>query len=234
MRFAFRNLCCLSVMLIPLASCSVDVGDLLGPCDPARCVGVVCDDGNECTYEGCYCGECLGPYDHPDETECAFEGRPGLCVDGTCEENLCVGVSCESDENECTRDCNHATGACDYAPMADTTPCQDFVCPDGVDCNETPPYCFNGACTLLIDQCTANDLALLAAGDEPRNSDLVNECLESTKEPLGCSGDDVNDCYQSASETRLTSGCTRCLGGRACEETVDGGYFHVELCQGDY
>ncbi len=56
--------------------------------------------------------------------------------------NKCIGVVCASDGNECTRDCNPATGACDYMPFSDGRSCDDrndSECADDV--------CFDGECT---------------------------------------------------------------------------------------
>ena len=52
-------------------------------------------------------------------------------------ENKCKDVVCEDDGNECTRDCNPATGRCDYVPGYDGTPC-DFDGGAGV--------CISAAC----------------------------------------------------------------------------------------
>ncbi len=56
-------------------------------------------------------------------------------------ENKCEGVYCTPDGNECTRDCNPSTGACDYKPREDGWECNfeggAGVCIDGV-CEEDP------------------------------------------------------------------------------------------------
>ena len=216
--------------------------------EEAKCMtNADCDDGNPCTTEWCLRTDPDAPItcdvdrmpgcfyrELEDGTECTFDGRPGLCVDAVCEEDLCVGVVCENDENECTRDCNYATGGCDYRPVADATACEDGVCLDGIDCDEHEPYCLNGVCTVLVDQCTADDLALLQTGEEPWNFDLWDDCRIWTEEPFACSADDIDSCYRENWGTRLTSDCSRCFALWTCSVSDPYGDFSFDRCIGDY
>jgi hypothetical protein len=69
-----------------------------------------------------------------DGTVCSFDGISGVCVSGACGEDLCEGVVCEDDGNECTGDvCNFADGTCNV--------------PDGTFCSTGA--CLDGACTAL-------------------------------------------------------------------------------------
>ena len=88
-----------------------DLGGLPGVCgvgvceDAMLCVGVDCDDQNECTDD--VCDPMDGQCDHTnvmDGTACDFGGLPGVCAVGVCEDAmLCAGVNCD-DANECTDD----------------------------------------------------------------------------------------------------------------------------------
>jgi hypothetical protein len=65
-----------------------------GVCEEDPCKGVVCDDGDLCTNDWCWLGECRTP-----------------------------PVNC-SDRNTCTDDtCDPDTGECDYTPVPDGTGC---------------------------------------------------------------------------------------------------------------
>jgi hypothetical protein len=96
--------------------------------------GAGCNDDNECTNDVCdsASGTCSNtPVE--DDTACDFDGFPGLCKAGVCEDAmLCEGVECDDDGNECTEDCNPATGTCDYASVGDGTACSGGACIDGV------------------------------------------------------------------------------------------------------
>jgi len=97
--------------------------------EAALCEGVVCeDDGNECTND--VCDPATGTCHHvtvEDDTPCDFDGLPGLCKAGVCEDAmLCEGVECEDDGNECTDDaCDPATGMCENTPVQGGTACAD-------------------------------------------------------------------------------------------------------------
>ena len=83
---------------------------------PAVCIGVVCDDENDCTKNVCQdnAGTAVCVYPNEDNTKaCDAGGNPGFCDgDGECA-GLCVGVGCD-DGDECTvdGDCDPATGMC--------------------------------------------------------------------------------------------------------------------------
>jgi hypothetical protein len=109
---------------------SCEFGELPGLCkagvcvDAMLCEGIECeDDGNECTDD--VCNPATGSCEHvtlPDDTECDFDGSPGLCKAGVCvDAMLCEGVPCD-DDNECTKDtCNPLTGTCANMPIEDGT-----------------------------------------------------------------------------------------------------------------
>jgi len=156
--FGFLFACALSVLL-------------LGGCgETVLCEGVVCeDDGNECT-DG-VCDPATGTCQHTtveDDTACDFDGLPGLCKAGVCEDAmLCEGVECEDDDNECTDDvCDPATGMCGHVTVEDDTAC-DFgglpglckagVCVDamrcvGVECDDGNE-CTNDVCVPATGNC---------------------------------------------------------------------------------
>ena len=67
-----------------------------GVCEEDLCAGVVCNDGDLCTYDRC---------DY---------------MDGTCHFN----AKCLTDVNECTEDgCNPADGSCVFTPVPDGRSC---------------------------------------------------------------------------------------------------------------
>ena len=172
-----------------------------------------CNDGNPCTIDQCSSrrvGEPPGmcepderpvvPYcsnrAEPDGTPCGGgNGVSGVCIDGVCD--LCEGVVCD-DGNECTRDCNPATGTCDYIPVQDGTKCDDG---DDNDCAED--ICIRGACT----------------GDgTPVTCDDGRECTEDTCEPPeGCVATPVDD-GTTCGNGAATCQAGNCVGVFACTE----------------
>ena len=130
-----------------------------------KCKDVVCDDdGNECTRD---CNPATGRCDYSpvyDGRECDFDGLPGVCIFGVCEEDSCAGVVCD-DGDECTQDvCDFRTGQCDYTVMYDGADC-DFdglagVCTSGV-CNQK--YLCEGVDCDDGDECT-QDVCIDATG----------------------------------------------------------------------
>jgi len=89
------------------------------------CQGVVCDDTEQCTADSCDPQDGLCDFNAvTDDTPCNFNGLPGRCMSGVCEDAmLCQGVVC-NDTNDCTADmCDPQDGQCDFNPVADDTPC---------------------------------------------------------------------------------------------------------------
>jgi len=142
MRYRLGLLLCLPGLL------AISAGGFAGcgsgtPADP--CEGVTCDDDNECTDDAC--NEADGTCEStpvPDDTACDFEGFPGVCASGVCEDAmLCGGVDCD-DDNECTDDaCDRADGSCDNTPKEDRTPCNAGVCWSGA-CTQPIEYTWTG------------------------------------------------------------------------------------------
>lgn len=124
---------------------SCDAGGDAGECDGAGscvglCVGVDCDDGNECTEDSC----------DPADRSCDHTPAPDgtLCSDGACDgagscvvASRCIGVECD-DGNECTSDvCDPADGSCHSMPVPDGTlcsvgACQNAMCGTVFPCTE--------------------------------------------------------------------------------------------------
>ena len=112
-------------------ACSLDGAQGLcrsGSCEPAGlCAGVDCDDDNDCTIDTCNPVDGLCQHRAaPDDAPCDFDGMPGVCFKGRCEDAmLCLGVNCD-DENECTLDsCDPQSGLCDHQAVGNGTPCAD-------------------------------------------------------------------------------------------------------------
>ncbi len=128
-----------------------DFGGLPGLCtagvceDAMLCVGVECeDDENECTNDLCNPADGICVFTPVlDDTECDFDGVPGLCMSGVCKDAMrCEGVAC-NDSNQCTADvCDPTDGTCDFPPVENGTEC-DF---DGY-----PGRCMLGVCEELED-----------------------------------------------------------------------------------
>lgn len=129
------------------------------PCDPAteRCCDIPdtcvlaggccsdgeCDDGNECTDDGCLAGTCSHT-NKPIGTLCADDGATctdDICIDGSCS-HAPVEVRCD-DGNECTEDFCDPTDL-NADPM---TGCVNRPLPDGTLCNGAPS----------MDSCDAQD-----------------------------------------------------------------------------
>jgi len=198
MRYLFGFLCVCALGVVPLVGCDVGVGGLclFEPC-PDECEGVVCpDDGNECTEEGCDGGSCdRSPA--PDGWNCDFGGDVGVCISGVCEKDLwCGGVACKK---ECIKGhCDLVAGTCEYyIAVEDGTTCSGGICLERV-------------CVTLTDQCTADDLAAIDAGEEPGS-----DCTEGVEWTFECFTV-VGGCLQELSGTSLSSPCLRCYALGAC------------------
>ena len=132
------------------------------------CADVDCDDQNECTAGTCNPtdGECAHTH-VTDGTSCDFEGLPGVCTTGVCEDAmLCASVNCD-DGNQCTEDsCDPMDGTCGSTNASDGATC-DFgglpgvctagVCEDamlcaGVDCDDSD-QCTQDVCNPMDGQC---------------------------------------------------------------------------------
>ena len=156
MWYSFRFLWVFGLLLLPFIAC----GDWLYD-DP--CEGVNCNDNNPCTEDRCVGGECEAAHCvHPpveNGTGCSLGGASGVCMDGVCD--LCVGVVCEDDGNECTDDvCDPYTGRCGVP--ADGTVCEY----KGI----LPGFCASGFCAKsLCEDGTCDD---------------GNECTDDMCDPL--------------------------------------------------
>jgi hypothetical protein len=178
MRYLFGFMCVLALGVMPMVGC-VDF-DLFED----GCEGMVCDDDNECTEDGCssWGVGSLGCHSDPvDEgTACDFDGLAGVCIDG-----VCCDV-CERDGNECTRDCNPATGTCDYISVEDGTNCDD-----GNDNECTYDTCIDGACTGPGRWVTDGTVCDFDGG--------AGLCIDGVCEENLCAGvvcDDDNECTE--------------------------------------
>jgi len=206
MRYLFGLLCVCALSVFLVVGCEVDVGEicLFEPCpngdDCPLCAHVECeDDGNECTEVVCDCatGRCgTVPVDRGG-TVCDFDGLGGVCIEGACEEDIwCEGACDVSDE--CT------VSFCDL----DTSTCENILIEDGTLCSGG--FCQDGVCDILVDQCTADDLAAIEAGDVP-GTDCTGgvawnyECLIV-----------VTGCLQELSGTSLSTPCLGCYALGAC------------------
>jgi len=162
MRYLFRLLCVCALGVIPLVGC-MDF-ELF---EDSMCEGMVCDDDNECTEDGCSSWGFgpLGCHHDPvdDGMACTFDGLAGVCLGGLCgAEHLCDGVVCE-DDDLCTDDTCAWDGTCVFTAVdcSDGNSCTDGTCdPETGECNQVPEpdgtrcmvwftsgTCQNGKCT---------------------------------------------------------------------------------------
>jgi hypothetical protein len=115
--------------------------------------------------------------------------------------NPCRGVVCD-DGNECTIDsCSRDDGTCNYEAAFDATACSGG-------------FCRNGVCDIRVDQCTADDLAAIEAGDEP-DTDAIADCMEGDYGYDSPCFDPIIDCVQD-SGTALSDECSSCFAFQAC------------------
>ena len=185
MRYVFGFLCVCALGLVPLVGCGEK--QEADPCledwqcdDGEFCISGVCgenpcDDDNECTRDyyrpDGSCDYVQIPIGTPLGTPCDWNGEPGVCINGVCEEDPCKGVVCD-DGDLCTNDrCVRTTGECAFGPVgcSDRNTCTDDTCdPDSGGCDYTPvpdgqPCCYRGhwkCCELLcFSQCYVCDVA---------------------------------------------------------------------------
>ena len=96
------------------------------------CSAIDCDDGNECTADTCDPAvEMCVHTPVGDGVACDFDGLPGVCIAGQCEEDPCASLDCD-DGNQCTIDtCDPVVGQCVHAPLGHGMPCDLGVLPGG-------------------------------------------------------------------------------------------------------
>ncbi|MBD3252747.1 hypothetical protein GF386_03390 [Candidatus Pacearchaeota archaeon] len=88
------------------------------------CEDINCDDGNECTEDYCYHGDCINKLISRCSRECLSD------------------IYCD-DRNPCTDDfC--VNGYCEYEIISDCGNCRYIDCDDGNECTED--YCYQSEC----------------------------------------------------------------------------------------
>jgi hypothetical protein len=193
-------------LLVPFIAC----GDWFAAEDP--CDDVNCNDGNSCTRDTCT-HDCSTATCHHDPvangTRCKVSGVSGVCMGGVCD--LCSGVVCEDDGNECTSDiCDRNTGRCGV-PAADGTVCEhkglfsglcasgfcaksgcdDGVCDDGNECT-------NDTCDSTTRRCNytpVQDRIFCDLGGSPGMC-LSGLCQPEPECEFDDDCEDQNDCTQ--------------------------------------
>ena len=183
------------------ASCDGGAGtcDAAGVCQPNDlCIGVDCDDTNECTIDAC--DPATGNCSNTPDVGASCDGGNGACdANGDCQPNdLCIGVDCD-DTNECTVDaCDPATGNCSNTP--DT----------GASCDGG-----NGTCDANGD-CQPNDLCIGVDCDDTNECTIdacdpaTGNCSNTPDDGASCDGgngtcDANGDCQPNAVDYPATS-----------------------------
>ena len=186
--------------------------------------GADCDDGSECTVDGCHLtGGCRH---QPREGECG-DGDPcngdEICIAGECRHGTLI--DCSAVSNLCLESqCNPLTGRCDV-PKPDGTICADLDLCDGVeecragicapgipvDCSNTGS-CMENTCNPLTGKC---DLRRLDGSDcsnsdacDGRETCAAGVCLAAV--PVDCSA-----------TRNLCLGCNPSTG--ACDQALSDG-----------
>jgi hypothetical protein len=139
--------------------------------------------------------ECLLPQDQRGVA------RPqGAACDLGAFESLCLEGACDDDGNECTTDCDAATGACENSNVEDGTLCSGGICVEG-------------ACRVLQNQCSDDELGAIEAGEEP-DADALTDCAFQAAPGPECV-ESITECLQG-SETSLSESCSSCFAFEAC------------------
>jgi len=220
-------------------------------CHGGICSGIAipCDDGDDCTLDGCDPATGCTVTTAPDLTTC--NDHDACTGKDTCHDGVCWGIAVPCDDEEsCTTDgCDSATG-CTHTPLADGEPCDDDdLCTKGEACQGgsctggAPRNCNDGeACTtdgcdpalgctvtpVLVgttcddgDACTMGD-SCNAAGrcaGSPRDEDGDTHVAEA------CGGDDCDDSRPAVhpGATEGPAGDATCSDGldNDCDEAVD-------------
>jgi murein DD-endopeptidase MepM/ murein hydrolase activator NlpD len=176
-------------------------GEHSGQCSSGVCVGlcegVDCDDQNPCTEDVCNLadGSCLNEH-RPDGARCDFDGLPGVCRSGECEEaELCRGVDC-SDYNDCTDDvCDPMNGTCSNPNKTEGATCQ---------IDDNPGRCTEGRCVGLCEGVNCRD----------GNECTIDKCDPSNGSCLNPNKVDGTDCEIEGDPGQCQQGiCTPAFEG---------------------
>jgi hypothetical protein len=205
----------------------------------ALCAAVVCNDENGCTGDVCnpVDGTCL-TLAVDDGAICDFDGAPGQCAAGMCEDAaLCDDspIRCD-DENDCTEDlCNPANGQCSNDTVTNGLPCDfegapgvctDGACEDAMLCIDASTRCNDGE-TCTTDTCDpqtgtcTNDPRTGTCHSEEVNFGLVlGDCTEGTCVKRFCEFSaqcsDNNECTSDSCDS-FTNRCVNTkLNGSSC------------------
>ncbi len=187
------------------ASCYLQNCDAAGQCnaDASLANNLVCaeDDGNPCTDELCWNGQCTHNPDAHVGEDCDLDGNP--CTLDECDPaGDCTYISdkdCD-DENECTTDaCDPADGLCVNDDVPDGTPCGG----DGDVCT-LDDSCQGGVCT---------------SGDAKTCIELWDQCNYWICDPTDVDTDGEGECVRS-NEALLGSSCNADGDGCTQDECV--------------
>ncbi|MFN8545959.1 MAG: hypothetical protein U0807_17385 [Candidatus Binatia bacterium] len=218
--------------LMPCPACGNGTAEYPEQCDPghpgshhcedaatdctSHCRTVPCDDDHECTSDRC--DDALGC------THTPLTGRTD--IPGCSDANPCNGVEicaqvapgvppscysppppCPDDHNDCTLDCDPATGAClTDQPIGDGTSCRDAERCNGIErCSGTTCAAPVSGPDAPVTCASATDICI-----EPDGHCAPKPCL-----PTGpACPDDGNPC------TRETCAAGPCTGGFCCTRTL--------------
>lgn len=200
------------------------------------CIGLGCNDGNECTADNCTQGACS--FDAlPDGEACSLGSSSGFCLAGVCDDNPCASIDCD-DGNQCTIDatCNPSTArcegvrdaadgtACDFGDFPGTCAsgrCEDAMLCAGMECDDGNP-CTENVCDPFTGDCSNPGLAELTPCEL---EGVLGECMSAVCvglcEDSATRCDDNNACTGDSCDPE--TGCVNtnlCNDGNPCTEDV--------------
>ncbi|XP_078667750.1 disintegrin and metalloproteinase domain-containing protein 12-like [Branchiostoma floridae x Branchiostoma belcheri] len=181
----------------------------VGPClynvpDPDRLFGgPVCGNGYVEQGEECDCGtveECNSTCCNP--TNCTLLSG-AVCDMGEC----CQGCQLKPSGELCrqkTTDCDIAEYCSGQSPQC---PDNQFR-PNGIPCQNTEAYCFNGGCFTHTDQCRT-----LWGDGADKAHDMCFQSVNLRADQYGHCGMDQDGNYRACAETDALCGKLQCQGG---------------------
>ena len=218
--------CRMATWTVPVTCVKGDGGN---SCDGVVCVG----DGNQCTATECNPANGMCETSNvEDGTQCEIVGiGDGVCSSGDCVEvDLCDGVECPDDGNECTTaECNAANGMCETSNVD-----------NGTECEGGEGMCVDGDCVLIIDKCsevicddTGNDCTEEKCNSETGMCDTMNvsDGTECNGGAGACSAGDCVDAPQCVLDADCPATGNECIDA-VCNAGTCGTSNNTNACDG--
>ena len=194
-----------------------------GACQPG--IQLVCDDGNDCTADGCIPTTGCVPFNLPNNTACDDKNA---CTNGdTCQAGKCKGgaaLTC-NDNNVCTNDACAPSEGCIYVPNKE--PCDDDnMCTDNDICKDS--QCIGQIwCVCLTDTNCLDDGDLCNGAYKCQG----NFCVIDPATVVYCADDNVcttDSCKPDTGECVFANNTAPCDDGDNC---ATGDFCSNGVCQ---